>query len=79
MYVSEMLLQALLKLDSYDIDARWTEARKTRKEGIKSIQEVLDKVDAMKEGKAAPTPAPAEPDSETVEPAARPEEATSQS
>jgi ribosomal protein L12E/L44/L45/RPP1/RPP2 len=74
MYVSEMLLQALLKLDSYDIDARWTEARKTRKEGIKSIQEVLDKVDAMKEGKAAPA---AQADTEAAEPAGRGEEAAS--
>ena len=50
-YVSEMLLQALLKLDGFDIEARWTDARKARKEGIRNVQGVLDKVDAIREGR----------------------------
>ena len=53
-YVSEMLLQALLKLDSFDIEVSWTDARRARKEGIRSVQNVLDKVDAIREGRPIP-------------------------
>lgn len=49
LYVSEILLQTLLKLDSFDIDSNWTEARKVRKTAIKQIQDTLDRVDAVKE------------------------------
>ena len=56
-YLSEMLLQTLLKLDGFEIDSRWTDARKARKEGIRSIQDMLDRVDAIKEGRAMAPPA----------------------
>lgn len=55
-YLSEMLLQTLLKLDGFEIDSRWTDARKARKEGIRSIQGMLDRVDAIKEGRAMAPP-----------------------
>lgn len=51
LYLSEILLQTMLKLDSLDIDPSWQEARKARKEGIKSIQARLDQVDAVKDAK----------------------------
>lgn len=51
LYLSEMLLQTLLKLDGFEVDPRWTEARKVRKEGIKKVQGILDRVDAIKEGR----------------------------
>ena len=51
LYLSEMLLQTLLKLDGFEVDRRWTEARRVRKEGIKKVQGILDRVDAIKEGR----------------------------
>jgi len=49
-YLSEILLQALLKLDSIEItNSDHTEARKFRKESIRKIQGILDQVDAVKE------------------------------
>lgn len=51
LYLSEMLLQTLLKLDGFEVDSRWTEARRVRKEGIKKVQGILDRVDAIKEGR----------------------------
>lgn len=47
--VSEVLLQTLMKLDGFEIDSSWTEARKARKEGIRTVQKLLDQVDAAKE------------------------------
>jgi hypothetical protein len=49
--VSEILLQTLMKLDGFEIESQWTEARKARKEGIRKVQELLDKVDAAKESR----------------------------
>lgn len=48
-FVSEALLQALLKLDSIDIQSGYTEARTARKQGVKVLQAELDKVDGLKE------------------------------
>lgn len=50
LYLSENLLQGLLKLDSTEIPSGYTEARKERKEAVRRVQEVLDRVDAAKEG-----------------------------
>lgn len=40
-YLSEMLLQRLLKLDSFSVPADWTAARAARKEGVRTIQTYL--------------------------------------
>lgn len=50
LYLSENLLQGLLKLDSIEIPSGYTEARKERKEAVRKVQEVLDRVDGAKEG-----------------------------
>ncbi|KAK9899410.1 hypothetical protein P389DRAFT_168377 [Cystobasidium minutum MCA 4210] len=47
--VSEVLLQTLMKLDGFEIDSSWTEARKARKEAIRKVQGLLDQIDAAKE------------------------------
>lgn len=39
--LSETLLQALLKLDGFEIDVEWTEARAARKEGVRAVQSLL--------------------------------------
>jgi hypothetical protein len=39
--LSEMLLQALLKLDGFEIESEWTEARVARKEGVRAVQQLL--------------------------------------
>lgn len=49
--VSEVLLQALMKLDGFEIDSSWTEARKARKEAIRKVQAVLDEIDTAKENR----------------------------
>lgn len=49
--VSEVLLQALMKLDGFEIDSSWTEARKARKEAIRKVQSLLDEIDAAKENR----------------------------
>lgn len=49
--VSEVLLQALMKLDGFEIDSSWTEARKARKEAIRKVQALLDDIDAAKENR----------------------------
>lgn len=49
--VSEVLLQALMKLDGFEVDSSWTEARKARKEAINQVQGLLDKIDAAKENR----------------------------
>lgn len=53
LYLSEMLLQALLKLDGFEVDSKWTQARSARKEGIKKVQSILDRVDAAKDAALA--------------------------
>ncbi|GAA5861114.1 hypothetical protein JCM1840_003085 [Sporobolomyces johnsonii] len=49
LYLSEVLLQGLLKLDSIEIPSSYAEARKERKEAVRRVQSVLDRVDAAKE------------------------------
>lgn len=48
-YLSEGLLQLLLKLDSLDIPSTFMEARKARKEGVRKLQGALDRLDIAKE------------------------------
>lgn len=48
--LSESLIQTLLALDSISIDSTFAEARKERKEGVRRVQELLDRVDAVKDG-----------------------------
>ncbi|KAK4334881.1 hypothetical protein RTBOTA2_003633 [Rhodotorula toruloides] len=50
LYLSEVLLQGLLKLDSIEIPSGYAEARRERKEAVRRVQEVLDRVDSAKEG-----------------------------
>lgn len=47
--LSETLIQTLLALDSVTIEGSFTAARAQRKEGVRRVQELLDKVDAIKE------------------------------
>lgn len=49
LYLSEILLQGLLKLDSIEIPSGYEDARKERKEAVRQVQEVLDRVDRAKE------------------------------
>ncbi|GAA6007351.1 hypothetical protein JCM11491_003098 [Sporobolomyces phaffii] len=49
LYLSEILLQGLLKLDSIEIPSGYENARKERKEAVKQVQDVLDRVDLAKE------------------------------
>ncbi|GAA5934811.1 uncharacterized protein JCM15063_003074 [Sporobolomyces koalae] len=49
LYLSEILLQGLLKLDSIEIPSGYEAARKERKEAVKQVQDVLDRVDRAKE------------------------------
>ncbi|KAH9814923.1 hypothetical protein DFH28DRAFT_969799 [Melampsora americana] len=46
--LSEMLLQSLLKLDGFEIDVEWNEARSARKESVKIVQTLLDRLDQAK-------------------------------
>lgn len=48
-FLSEALLQALLKLDSIDIPSGYEKARTERKQGVRTLQAALDRVDALKE------------------------------
>ena len=48
-FLSEILIQSLLKLDSFQISSDWTEARKARKEAVRKVQLLLDRVDSVKE------------------------------
>ncbi|GAA5852776.1 hypothetical protein JCM8547_004680 [Rhodosporidiobolus lusitaniae] len=50
LFLSETLLQGLLRLDSLEIPGTYTQARAERKEAVKRVQSVLDRVDAAKEG-----------------------------
>lgn len=45
--LSELLLQGLLRLDGIDIPNEYSEARKERKEAIRSVQCRLDEVDRV--------------------------------
>lgn len=47
-FLSEALLQALLKLDSIDIPGGYEQARAERKQGVKTLQAALDRVDELK-------------------------------
>lgn len=49
--LSEVLLQALLKLDGFDIDSEWADARLARKEGVRAVQKLLDRLDQVKAAK----------------------------
>ncbi|OAV94467.1 hypothetical protein PTTG_26969 [Puccinia triticina 1-1 BBBD Race 1] len=53
--VSEVLLQALLKLDGFEIESEWAEARMARKEGVRAVQKLLDRLDRMKGATGPPT------------------------
>lgn len=57
-YLSELLIQSLLALDSCQIAPEWTEARKFRKEGVRKVQALLDRVDGVKEGLKSKARAP---------------------
>ncbi|GAA5975284.1 hypothetical protein JCM11641_005918 [Rhodosporidiobolus odoratus] len=49
LFLSETLLQALLRLDSIEVPGSFAQARADRKEAVKRVQSVLDRVDAAKE------------------------------
>ncbi|GAA6061328.1 hypothetical protein JCM10212_003218 [Sporobolomyces blumeae] len=49
LYLSEVLLQGLLKLDGIEIPSTYADARKERKEAVKQVQDVLDRVDRAKD------------------------------
>jgi len=52
--LSEMLLQALLKLDGFEIESEWTDARLARKEGVRAVQQLLDRLDRVKAAAGPP-------------------------
>lgn len=43
--LSELLLRGLLELDGVEVPSGWQDARKARKEGVRSVQGHLDVVD----------------------------------
>ncbi|KAJ7072190.1 hypothetical protein C8F01DRAFT_1102898 [Mycena amicta] len=43
--LSELLLQALLRLDAISTDGDWEDARKERKQAVKEVQGLLDRLD----------------------------------
>lgn len=43
--LGELLLQSLLRLDVINMDGTWTDARKERKDAVKTVQGLLDKLD----------------------------------
>ncbi|SCZ90368.1 BZ3500_MvSof-1268-A1-R1_Chr9g10807 [Microbotryum saponariae] len=47
-FLSEALLQALLKLDSIEVQSGYDRARAARKQGVRDLQAALDSVDALK-------------------------------
>ncbi|KDE03907.1 hypothetical protein MVLG_05661 [Microbotryum lychnidis-dioicae p1A1 Lamole] len=47
-FLSEALLQALLKLDSIEVQSGYDRARAARKQGVMDLQAALDRVDALK-------------------------------
>lgn len=46
--LSEILLQSLLKLDGFEIDVEWNEARAARKDSVRLVQSLLDRLDQAK-------------------------------
>ncbi|MBW0478492.1 hypothetical protein O181_018207 [Austropuccinia psidii MF-1] len=46
--LSEVLLQTLLQFDGFDVESGWTEARAARKEGVRAVQSLLDRLDQTK-------------------------------
>ncbi|KAF9503772.1 hypothetical protein BS47DRAFT_1322788 [Hydnum rufescens UP504] len=44
-YLSEMLLQSLLRLDAIVPEGEWLEVRSARKEAVKEVQSILDRLD----------------------------------
>jgi BAG domain len=51
--LGELLLQTLLRLDSFTPEGEWEEARKARKAAVKEIQELLSRVDTAWKGSQA--------------------------
>ncbi|GAA5924206.1 hypothetical protein JCM3775_005621 [Rhodotorula graminis] len=49
-FLSEVLLQGLLKLDAFEIPSAYADARKERKDAVRRVQDTLDRVDRAKEG-----------------------------
>ncbi|GAA6009263.1 hypothetical protein JCM10207_004327 [Rhodosporidiobolus poonsookiae] len=53
LFLSETLLQGLLRLDSIEVPSTYMAARGERKDAVKRVQAVLDRVDAAKEAMKA--------------------------
>lgn len=51
--LGELLLQTLLRLDSFTPEGDWEEARKARKEAVKEIQGLLTRIDTAWKGSQA--------------------------
>jgi len=51
--LGELLLQTLLRLDSFTPEGDWEEARKARKAAVKEIQELLTRIDTAWKGSQA--------------------------
>jgi hypothetical protein len=45
--LSEMLLRGLLDLDGVEIPSGWNDARKERKEGVRVVQQMLNRIDEV--------------------------------
>lgn len=43
--LGELLLQSLIRLDNIVVESSWETARKERKEAVKEVQEMLDRLD----------------------------------
>ena len=43
--LGELLLQSLLRLDLLTLDGSWTEARQERKNAVREVQVMLDRLD----------------------------------
>ena len=43
--LGELLLQSLLRLDVINLDGEWTDARKERKSAVRTVQDLLEKLD----------------------------------
>ena len=48
--LGELLLQTLLRLDSFTPEGEWEEARKARKAAVKEVQELLTRIDTAWKG-----------------------------
>jgi hypothetical protein len=44
--LGELLLQSLLRLDAVSFESSWDEARKERKQAVKEVQNLIDRLDA---------------------------------